>query len=101
MSYNTWRLKHESVRGSQYTCQALLKQHGITYTRNREENCWDNASMTRFFSSLSRDLTGDRIYRIWQEMLTDVQEYVAMCLSTTLPGYKTLMEYENIPGEAI
>jgi transposase InsO family protein len=63
-------------------------------------NCWDNAPIARFFSSLKREWTGDRSYRTRQEAMTDVREYVAVYynskrLHSTL-GYMTPMNYEMI-----
>ena len=63
-------------------------------------NCWDNAPIERFFSSLKREWTGDRSYRTRQEAMTDVREYVAVYynskrLHSTL-GYMTPMNYEKI-----
>jgi transposase InsO family protein len=63
-------------------------------------NCWDNAPIERFFSSLKREWTGDRSYRTRQEAMTDVREYVAVYynskrLHSTL-GYMTPMNYEMI-----
>jgi putative transposase len=95
-------LIHHSDRGSQYAShdyQALLKQHGIVCSMSRKGNCWDNAPVERFFSSLKREWTGDRLYRTRQEAIMDVREYVAVYynaqrLHSTL-GYKTPMDYEN------
>lgn len=95
-------LIHHSDRGSQYAAhayQALLKQHGIICSMSRKGNCWDNAPVERFFSSLKREWTGDRLYKTRQEAIADVREYVAVYynarrLHSTL-GYKTPMNYEN------
>ena len=59
-------LIHHSDRGSQYASlayQVLLKQHGMLCSMSRKGNCWDNAPIERFFSSLKREWTGDRQYR--------------------------------------
>ena len=95
-------LIHHSDRGSQYAShgyQALLKQHGVICSMSRKGNCWDNAPVERFFSSLKREWTGDRLYRTRQEAIADVREYVAVYynsqrLHSTL-GYKTPMNYEK------
>ena len=95
-------LIHHSDRGRQYTShdyQALLKQHGMIASMSRKGNCWDNAPIERFFSSLKREWTGDRLYRTRQEAIADVREYVAVYynskrLHSTL-GYKTPMDYEK------
>ncbi|MEN8133660.1 MAG: IS3 family transposase [Pseudomonadota bacterium] len=95
-------LIHHSDRGSQYAShayQALLKQHGMICSMSRKGNCWDNAPIERFFSSLKREWTGDRLYRTRQAAIADVREYVAVYynskrLHSTL-GYKTPMDYEK------
>ena len=95
-------LIHHSDRGSQYAShayQALLKQHRMLGSMSRKGNCWDNAPVERFFSSLKREWTGDRLYRTRDEAIADVREYVAVYynskrLHSTL-GYTTPMEYEK------
>jgi len=95
-------LIHHSDRGSQYAShayQALLKQHGMIPSMSRKGNCWDNAPVERFFSSLKREWTGDQWYRTRQAAIADVREYVAVYynarrLHSTL-GYKTPMDYEK------
>ena len=95
-------LIHHSDRGSQYAShdyQKLLKQHGMICSMSRKGNCWDNAPVERFFSSLKREWTGDRWYRTRQEAIADVREYVAVYynskrLQSTL-GYMTPMNYEK------
>ena len=95
-------LIHHSDRGSQYASdayQALLKQHGMNCSMSRKGNCWDNAPVERFFSSLKREWTGDRLYRTRQEAIADVREYVAVYynsqrLHSTL-GYRTPLDYEK------
>ena len=106
MAINLWKpppsLIHHSDRGSQYAShayQALLKQHGIICSMSRKGNCWDNAPVERFFSSLKREWTGDRLYQTRQEAIADVREYVAVYynskrLHSTL-GYTTPMNYEK------
>jgi transposase InsO family protein len=95
-------LIHHSDRGSQYASmayQTLLMQYGMIASMSRKGNCWDNAPIERFFSSLKREWTGDQLYRTRQEAIADVREYVAVYynsrrLHSTL-GYKTPMDYEN------
>lgn len=96
-------LLHHSDRGSQYASHAyqkLLKQYGMTTSMSRKGDCWDNAPVERFFSSLKREWTGDQLYRTREEAIADVREYVAvyynsMRLHSTL-GYKTPMDYEKM-----
>ena len=89
-------------RGSQYAShdyQKLLDQHKMICSMSRKGDCWDNAPVERFFSSLKREWTGDRLYRTRQEAMADVREYVAVYynskrLHSTL-GYTTPMNYEK------
>jgi transposase InsO family protein len=91
-----------SDRGSQYAShdyQKLLRQHGIVCSMSRKGDCWDNAPVERFFSSLKREWAGNRNYRTRQEAIADVREYVAVYynskrLHSTL-GYLTPMNYEK------
>jgi transposase InsO family protein len=66
---------------------------------SRKGNCWDNAPVERFFSSLKREWTGDRLYRTRQAAIATVREYVAVYynskrLHSTLV-YKTPINYEK------
>ena len=95
-------LIQHSDRGSQYASgayQKLLAQHGVVCSMSRKGNCWDNAPVERFFSSLKREWTGDRLYRTRQEAIADAREYVAVYynaqrLHSTL-GYNTPLDYEK------
>lgn len=95
-------LIHHSDRGSQYASHAyqkLLQQYGMICSMSRKGNCWDNAPVERFFSSLKREWTGNRLYRTRFEAIADVREYVAVYynsrrLHSTL-GYTTPMDYEK------
>lgn len=95
-------LIHHSDRGSQYASHAyqlLLKQHGMVCSMSRKGNCWDNAPVERFFSSLKREWTSDQLYRTRQEAIADVREYVmvyynARRLHSTI-GCKTPSDFEK------
>ena len=55
-------LLHHSDRGSPYASeayQAILKAHGITCSMSRSGDCFDNAVMEAFFSTVKIEL-GDR-----------------------------------------
>jgi len=95
-------LTHHSDRGSQYASSAyqnLLKQNQMIPSMSRKGNCWDNAPVERFFSSLKREWTGDRLYTTRAAAIADVREYVAVYynskrLHSTL-GYQTPLNFEN------
>ena len=94
-------LIHHSDRGSQYASrsyQILLRQQKMICSMSRKGNCWDNAPVERFFSSLKREWTSDQLYRTRKEAIADVRQYVmvyynAQRLHSTL-GYKTPLDFE-------
>ena len=96
-------LIHHSDRGSQYAShqyQGLLAQRGIIASMSRKDNCWDNAPIERFFSSLKREWIGERLYQTREEAINDIKEYVAVYynakrLHSTL-GYLTPLEFEKV-----
>jgi putative transposase len=58
-------LLHHSDQGSQYTSedfQRLLSAHGVTCSMSRRGNCWDNAAMESFFSTLKTERTNRTQY---------------------------------------
>ena len=68
-------LTHHSDRGSQYASQeyrALLQLHQIVSSMSAQGNCYDNASMESFFSTLKSEL----IHR--QEWLTHAEVDLAI-----------------------
>jgi len=58
-------LLHHSERVSQYASrayQALLRQHDMVCPMSRKGNCWDNAPIERFTSSLKRAWLTGHVY---------------------------------------
>ncbi len=63
-------LLHHSDQGCQYTSrsyQQVLQQHGIEPSMSRRGNCYDNACVESFFSTLKNELIHDRQYRTRDE----------------------------------
>jgi putative transposase len=57
-------LVHHSDRGTTYAAggyQGLLRQHGITCSMSRKGDCWDNAPVESFFSTLKTEAIGSRV----------------------------------------
>jgi putative transposase len=72
-------LLHHSDQGSQYTSedfQALIKAQGITCSMSRRGDCWDNAAMESFFSSLKTERLKRKVYRTRDELRADVFDYI-------------------------
>jgi len=68
-----------SDQGSQYTSeefQSMLRAEGITCSMSRRGDCWDNAAMESFFSSLKTERLSRKIYRTRDEVRADVFDYV-------------------------
>ena len=78
-------LLHHSDQGSQYTSdqfQRLLAEHGVACSMSRSGNCWDNAAMESFFSSLKTERITRKTYRSRDEARADVFDYVERFYTT-------------------
>jgi putative transposase len=73
-------LLHHSDQGSQYTAedfQRLLSHQGISCSMSRKGDCWDNAAMESFFSSLKQErIYRKPRYRTRDEARADVFDYI-------------------------
>jgi putative transposase len=72
-------LLHHSDQGSQYTSddfQRVLAAHGIVCSMSRRGDCWDNAAMESFFSTLKTERASLMIYRTRDEARADVFDYI-------------------------
>jgi putative transposase len=100
-------LVHHSDRGTQYTAKAyqqLLAQHGIVGSMSRRGNCWDNACVESFFSTLKRELPNDDVFEDWRAVDQAVFAYVDGHYNTRRPhsalGYQSPNEYEQLQAAA-
>jgi transposase InsO family protein len=100
-------LIHHSDRGGQYAglaYQALLCEHDIISSMSRRANCWDNACVESFFSTLKRELPNDHVFEDWHEVERAVFAYVEAHYNTRRPhsalGYRTPNEYEQLQAAA-
>ncbi len=79
---------HHSDRGSQYTSeqfQRLKADHGVTCSMSRSGNCWDNAAMESFLSSLKIERIRRKTYRTRELARADVFDYIE-CFYTIPSG---------------
>jgi putative transposase len=100
-------LIHHSDRGTQYAGRAhqqLLADHGMVCSMSRRANCWDNACVESFFSTLKRELPNDHVFEDWREVEQAVFAYVNAHYNTRRPhsslGYRTPNEYEQLQAAA-
>lgn len=95
-------LIHHSDRGRQYTAHAyqrLLADNDIVCSMSRRGNCWDNACVESFFSTLKRELPNDDVFEDWREVERAVFAYVEAYYNTRRPhsalDYCTPTAYEE------
>ena len=70
---------HHSDRGSQYASDgyvSMLAQYGVTVSMSRVGNCWDNAPVESFFSSLKSELLTGTDWRTHDEAEVAVASYL-------------------------
>jgi putative transposase len=94
---------HHSDQGSQYTSedfQRLLESHGIACSMSRRGNCWDNAAMESFFSTLKTERLGRRQYCTRNELRADVFDYIERFYNPkrrhSTIGYISPVQFENL-----
>lgn len=95
-------LIHHSDRGVQYTChayQAALAERDIVCSMSRRGNCWDNAIVESFFSTLKRELPNEQPFDDWRDAERAVFAYVHAHYNThrrhSALGYVSPNEYER------
>lgn len=72
-------LLHHSDRGSQYASvdyQQMLEQAGCMCSMSRRGNCWDNAPVESFFSTLKMELVRGRRYKTIQQARAEIFEFI-------------------------
>jgi putative transposase len=91
------------VESAQYTSedfQRLLEAHGITCSMSRRGNCWDNAAIESFFSTLKTERLGRRQYRTRDELRADVFDYIERFYNPkrrhSTIGYISPVQFENL-----
>lgn len=70
---------HHSDRGVQYACKAyrdMLDAYGCVCSMSRTGNCYDNAAMESFWSTLKRELVYHEQYTTRQEARLSIFEYI-------------------------
>ena len=70
---------HHSDRGAQYTSdhfRDLLDKHGISCSMSGRGNCYDNAPVESFFSSLKREWVRRKTYKTRDEAKAEIFDYI-------------------------
>jgi putative transposase len=67
---------------------------------SRRGNCWDNAAMESFFSTLKTERLSRKIYRTRDDLREDVFDYIERFynpkrMHSTI-GYLSPMQFENL-----
>jgi putative transposase len=95
-------LLHHSDRGSQYVSRAYcrrLTSRGIEASMSRRGDCWDNAPVESFFSTLKTELFAGRVPRSRRQAQSELFEYIEVFYNrqrrhSTL-GYQAPAEFEK------
>ncbi len=100
-------LLHHSDQGSQYTSeqfQRLMQDNGVTCSMSRSGNCWDNAAMESFFSSLKTERVRKKVYRSRDQARANVFDYIERFYNPTRRhstlGYLSPIDFERQAGVA-
>ncbi len=96
-------LIHHSDQGIQYSSNQyveLLKRHGVVRSMSRKGNCYDNAVVESFFSSLKNELVHHQDYHTRQEARSDIFAYIELFYNRRRKheslGYHTPTAYDSI-----
>ncbi len=93
---------HHSDRGVQYACHAyrnLLRDHSLVASMSRRGNCYDNAAIEAFWSTLKREATAESASwskdRVRRELFEFIEgNYNRSRLHSSL-GYQSPVDFEN------
>ena len=94
---------HHSDRGCQYASQeyrSVLAENGLIASMSRKANCYDNATMESFWSSLKTELHDERLDRlpkreVQQIVFAYIESYYNRRRLHSSLGYQSPVEFEN------
>jgi len=93
---------HHSHKAAQYTSenfQRLLESHGTVCSMSRRGNCWDNAAMESFFSTLKTERLSKKHYRTRDDLRADVFDCIERFCNPrrrySTAGYTSPIQFEN------
>ena len=95
-------LLHHSDRGVQYASapyRDLLTEHRVVASMSRKANCYDNAAMEAFWSTLKHELVYRRRFATRAEAKTAIFDYIEGFYNRSRRhsalGYKSPLDYES------
>lgn len=95
-------LIHHSDRGVQYASGAYrdaLAEHGVVASMSRRANCYDNATMESFWSTLKHELVYRRHFATREQAQTAIFDYIESFYNRSrlhsALGYKSPLDYET------
>jgi putative transposase len=95
-------LMHHSDQGNQYRAslyQTILARRGVVVSMSRRGNCYDNAPVESFFSSLKNELVRHRQFQTQAEAQVAIEDYIARFYNRQrlhqALGYRSPEEFER------
>ena len=95
-------LIHHSDRGVQYASaqyRSALANHGLLASMSRKANCYDNAVMEAFWSTLKNELIHRQRFATREQARTAIFEYIECFYNRTRRhsslGYQSPLDYES------
>ena len=95
-------LIHHSDRGVQYASadyRSALADHGLVASMSRRGNCYDNAAMEAFWSSLKNELVHRRRFATRADARTAIFDYIESFYNRSRRhsslGYQSPLDYES------
>jgi transposase InsO family protein len=95
-------LLHHCDRGCQYAsaaCRSALDAHGCIASMSRKANCYDNAAMESFWSTLKHELIYRHRFATRAEATTAIFDYIEGFYNRTrlhsALGYQSPLDYES------
>ena len=93
------------VEYAQYTSddfQQLQKAQGITCSMSRRGECWHNAAMESFFSSLKTERLSRKVYRTREDARAGMFDYIKMFYNLlrkySKPRLLSPIQFESLKG---
>ena len=100
-------LLHHSDQGNQYRAslyQTLLARRGVVVSMSRKGNCYDNAPVESFFSSLKNELVRHRQLQNQTEAQLAIVDYIERFYNRQrlhqALGYRSPEEFEQQEGDS-